>query len=124
MDEENFKIKSSQTANKIYKLSTVVGKKSYLLFTNAPNLMAPNLSTMVGENFDIYSSQMAEYALELSTMVEENFEIYWLQMVKYARKLSIMVGENVEIYSSQMAKYTQIIHHVWRKFWYLLFVNG
>ena len=45
-------------------------------------------STMVGENFEIYSTQMAENALKLSTMVGENFEIYLSQMAKNALKLS------------------------------------
>ena len=31
------------------------------------------LSTMIGENFEIYSSQMAKNALTLSTMVGEMF---------------------------------------------------
>ena len=37
-------------------------------------------------------------------MVGENFEIYCSQMVKNAFKLSTMVGEKIEIYCSQMAK--------------------
>ena len=47
---------------------------------------------MVGENFEIYSSQMAENALKLSTMVGENFEIYLSQIAKNALKLSTMVS--------------------------------
>ena len=62
------------------------------------------LSTMVGENFEIYMSQMAKNALKLSTMVGEMFKIYLSQMAKNALKLSTMVGENFEIYLSQMAK--------------------
>ena len=41
---------------------------------------------------------MAKNALKLSTMVGENFEIYSPQMAKNALKLSTMVGENIEIY--------------------------
>jgi hypothetical protein len=40
---------------------------------------ALKLSTMVGENFEIYLSQMVKNALKLSTMVGENFEIRWSQ---------------------------------------------
>jgi len=35
------------------------------------------LSTMVGENFEIYLSQMTKNAFKLSTMVGEKFEIYY-----------------------------------------------
>ena len=35
---------------------------------------AVKLPTMVGENFEIYSSQMAKNAIKLSTMVGENFD--------------------------------------------------
>ena len=59
---------------------------------------------MVGENFEIYLSQMAKNALKLSTMVGENFEIHLSQMAKNALKLSTMVGENFKIYLSQMGK--------------------
>ena len=41
-------------------------------------------STIVGENFEIYLSQMAKNALILSTMVGEKFEIYNLQMTRNA----------------------------------------
>ena len=45
---------------------------------------------MVGENFEIYLSQMAKNALKLST----NFEIYSSKMSKNAlNKLSTMIGE-------------------------------
>ena len=37
---------------------------------------------------------MAKNAFKLSTIVGENFEIYLPQMVKNAFKLPIMVGEN------------------------------
>ena len=43
----------------------------------------PKWSTMVGENFEIHSSQIAKHALKLSTMVGENFEIYFSQMAKH-----------------------------------------
>ena len=51
------------------------------------------LSTMVGENYDIYFSQMAKYALKLLTMLGENFDIYLPRMAKYALKFSSMVGD-------------------------------
>ena len=80
---------------------------------------------MVGENFGIYSSEMAKKCTQKSTMVGENFGIYSSQKAKNALKWSTMVGENFEIYSSLMAKKcTQKIHHGWRKFWYLLISNG
>ena len=41
---------------------------------------------MVGENFEIYSSQLAKNALKLSTMVGENFGIYSSQLAKNALK--------------------------------------
>ena len=37
---------------------------------------ALKLTTMVGENFEIYLSQIAKNALKLSTMVGEIFKIY------------------------------------------------
>ena len=37
--------------------------------------IAFKLSTMVGENFEINSSQMAKIATKFSNMVEENFEM-------------------------------------------------
>ena len=40
---------------------------------------------------------MAKYALKLSTMVGENSEIYFPQIAKNALKLSTMVGEIYEI---------------------------
>ena len=43
-------------------------------------------TTMVGENFEIYISQMGKNTLKLSTMVGENFEIYISQMEKNALK--------------------------------------
>ena len=58
----------------------------------------PKLATMVGENVNIYLSQVAANPLTLSTMVGENFEIYFSQMAIYAPKLSTMVGEHFEIY--------------------------
>ena len=40
------------------------------------------LSTIVGENFEIYFSQMANNDLKLSTMGGENFEMYITQILK------------------------------------------
>ena len=42
--------------------------------------IAFNSSTMVGENFEIYLSQMSKVAFNSSTMVGENFEISMSQM--------------------------------------------
>ena len=64
---------------------------------------------MVGENVEIYLSQIAKNAFKLSTMVGENFEIYLSQIGKNAFKLSTIVGENIEIYWSQMAKNALIL---------------
>ena len=51
-----------------------------------------------------FMSQMGKFALKLSTIFGENFEIYLSQMAKIAFKLSTRVGEKFEIYLSQMAK--------------------
>ena len=45
-------------------------------------------------------SEMAKTDLKLSTIVGENFEIYLFQVAKNALILSTMVGENFEIYLS------------------------
>ena len=47
---------------------------------------------MVGENFEIYLSEMAKNVLKLYTMVGENFEIYLFEMAKNGLKLSTMHG--------------------------------
>ena len=60
---------------------------------------------MVGENFVIYSSQLAKNALKFSTMVGENVVIFSSQLAKNALKFSIMVGEYFRMYSSQLAKH-------------------
>ena len=50
-------------------------------------------------------------------MVEENYEIYTSEMAENALKSSTMVGENFEIYPSEMAKNAlKILHHGWRNF--------
>ena len=56
---------------------------------------------------------MAKTALKLSTMVGENFVIFLSQMAKNALKLSTMVGENFEIYLSQMAKNVYLNCPLW-----------
>ena len=53
---------------------------------------------MVGENFEIYSSQIPKNVFKFSTMVGENFETYSYQIPKDVFKLSAMVGENFENY--------------------------
>ena len=45
---------------------------------------ALKLSTIVGENVEICSSQIARNALKLTTMVGENVEIYNLPMTRNA----------------------------------------
>ena len=47
---------------------------------------------------------MAKNGLRLSTIVGENFKIYLSEMAKNELKLSTMVGEIFEIYFSEMAK--------------------
>ena len=64
------------------------------MLDNAKNIF--KLSTMVGENFEIYMPQIAKTGHRLSTMVGENFEIYMTQIAK--TDLSTMVGDNFEIY--------------------------
>ena len=55
--------------------------------------------------------------VKLSTMVGENFEIYYPQMAKNDLKWSTMVGENLKFYLFQMGKNDVIIiHHGSRKF--------
>ena len=44
----------------------------------------PKLSTMIGENFEIYMCKIAIIAYKLSTMVGENFENYISQMARNA----------------------------------------
>ena len=54
--------------------------------------------------------------LKASNMVGENFEIYTSEMAKNAPKSSTMVRETFEIYTSAMAKNAhKILHHDWRK---------
>ena len=61
---------------------------------------ALKLTTMVGEIFEICSSQpqMAKNAFKLSTI------IYLSRIAKNALELSTMVGEIIEIYLSQIAE--------------------
>ena len=87
---------------------------------------ALKLSTIVGEKFEIYFSQMAKKCI-LSTMVGEYFEIYVSQMGKWlknveiciykmagnALKLSTMLVEHFEIYFSQMAKKIHLNCPLW-----------
>ena len=49
---------------------------------------------MVGENFEIYISQMGKNTLKLSTMVGENFEIYSSQLAKNALKIILYKARN------------------------------
>ena len=59
---------------------------------------------MIGENFEIYLSEMAKNELKLSTIVGENFEIYLSEMAINGLKLSTNVGEKSEIYLSEKLK--------------------
>jgi cellulose synthase/poly-beta-1,6-N-acetylglucosamine synthase-like glycosyltransferase len=74
------------------------------------------LSSMVGENLEIYYSQMAKIDLKLPTMVGENFENHLSQLAKNDLKLSTMFGENFEIYFFQMAKNYHILSMVRENF--------
>ena len=57
---------------------------------------ALKLSTMVGESFEIYSSQMAKNALKLSTMVGETFEIYLFKYtIFFYKQLGILASTRV-----------------------------
>ena len=47
---------------------------------------------------------MAKNAFKFSTMVGEIFQIYMSQMAKTAFKFSTMVGENFQIYISEIAR--------------------
>ena len=49
------------------------------------------LSTMVGENFEMYSSDMTKMLLKLSIMIEENFK-YTSQMDKMASTKYIFIS--------------------------------
>ena len=72
---------------------------------------------MVGENFEMYLSQMAKTTLKLSTVVGENFEIYFSHVAKHAFKLANMVGEIfLNLLVSSRKKMQLIFHHGWRKF--------
>ena len=55
-------------------------------------------------------------------MVGENFEIYFSQIAKIAFK-STMIGENFEIFFRQIAKIVYFYHGC-RKFWNLLQPNS
>ena len=73
---------------------------------------------MVGENFEIYTSEMAKNALEI---LHHGWRIFLkftlLKWLKMHLKSSTMVGENFEVYTSEMAKNAvKIHHHGWRKF--------
>ena len=45
------------------------------------------LSTMFGENIEIYFSEIAKNTLQFSTLVGENFEIYLSEIAKKMQKL-------------------------------------
>ena len=62
-----------------------------------------------------YANQIINFVWPKSyTMVGENFEINSVQMAKIAAKSSIMVVENFEINSTQFVKIAS--KHGWRKF--------
>jgi len=62
-----------------------------------------NLS-MVGENVEFYSPQMARKVFKLSTMLEKILNFTRLKMARNTLELCTMVGENFQFYSSQMAR--------------------
>ena len=59
---------------------------------------------MVGENFEIQCSQIAQNAFDSSTMVEEIFEIQCSKIAQNAFDSPTMVGENFEIQCSEIAQ--------------------
>ena len=59
---------------------------------------------MVGENLEIYWSEMAKIHLNYLPWCEKIIKFNCLSSGKNALKVSTMVGENFEIYWSQMAK--------------------
>ena len=56
------------------------------------NRNALELSTMVGENFEMYWTKVVRNALQLSTMVGNFLEMYWTKVARNALQLSTMVG--------------------------------
>ena len=48
---------------------------------------------MVGDNFKIYSSQLAKNTIKLSAIVGQKFGIYSSQLAKDILKCSTMLGE-------------------------------
>ena len=65
---------------------------------------ALKLSTMVGENFEIYFSQMAKNYFKLSKMVAKKLKFTRFKWLKNKRNMHTMVGENFEIYLFQITK--------------------
>ena len=75
----------------------------YLKFTSM-KWSEMHLFIVVGENFEVYMSEMARNEFKLSIMVGENFEICISETARNAFKLSTMVVENFEIYIYEMAR--------------------
>ena len=80
-------------------------------------ILDQSMGAIVGENFDIQSSQIAKNAPKRTVhhswrrFKKLVIKIKWLEMYL---KLATMVGGNFEIQSSQMAKNAfKIVHHGW-----------
>ena len=81
MVEENFKIRPSHTFKTVFVQNTFKG----LVLQNFPELeMAKNAlsETNAIKLSNLYLSKMSTNQFELSTMVGENFEIYLFEMAK------------------------------------------
>ena len=62
---------------------------------------------MVGEHFEIYTSEMTKNTLlNPPSWLEKILRFTLLKWLKIHLKSSTMVGENFEIYTSEMAKNT------------------
>ena len=71
---------------------------------------------MVGENFEIYMSQMAKIRLKLSTMVGENIEICWHQMARNAFNCPPWLEKILKYARIKWLEMHLFVQHGWRKF--------
>ena len=68
---------------------------------------------MVGENFEMYSSQITKNTFKLSTMVGGNFEICMYEMARNAFKLSTLkLTENKKLYQGGKAICRTFVGHM------------
>ena len=66
--------------------------------------IALNVTLWLEKNLKFTPLKWLEWSFKSFTKVGENFEIYTFEMARIAFKLSTMVGEIFEIYTSQMAR--------------------